>query len=67
MFVGVLRKSCSAKLRKILFSQNSGKYGPEKTPYLNSFHALLCSSFVLDKVTGLRSGHLQHERKMKEV
>ena len=25
------------------FSQNVGKYGPEKTPYLDTFHALIIS------------------------
>ena len=24
-----------------VFGRNTGKYGPEKTPYLDSFHALL--------------------------
>ena len=24
-----------------MFSPNAGKYGPEKTPYLNTFHALV--------------------------
>ena len=23
-----------------MFSQNAGKYGPEKTPYLDTFHAV---------------------------
>ena len=66
LFIGVLRKNCSAKLRKILFSQNAEKYGQGKTLYLDTFHAVLCSSFVLDTVAGLRSVHLQHERKIKE-
>ena len=26
-----------------VFSQNAGKYGPEKTPYLDTFHALIIS------------------------
>ena len=25
-----------------VFSLNAGKYGPEKTPYLDTFHAVLC-------------------------
>ena len=24
-----------------VFSSNAGKYGPEKTPYLNTFHAVI--------------------------
>ena len=24
-----------------VFSQNGGKYGPEKTPYLDTFHAVM--------------------------
>ena len=26
-----------------MFSPNAGKYGPEKTPYLDTFHAVLRS------------------------
>ena len=29
-------------------SWNIGKYGPEKTPYLDTFHAMLLSSPILD-------------------
>ena len=25
-----------------IFSPNAGKYGPEKTPYLETFHAVSC-------------------------
>ena len=25
-----------------VFSPNAGKYGPEKTPYLDTFHAAIC-------------------------
>ena len=25
-----------------IFSQNAGKYGPEKSPYLDTFHAVFC-------------------------
>ena len=25
-----------------VFSPNAGKYGPEKAPYLDSFHAVMC-------------------------
>ena len=27
-----------------VFSPNSGKYGPEKTPYLDTFHGVIVSS-----------------------
>ena len=29
-----------------VFSPNTGKYGPEKTPYLDTFHAVLTVKFV---------------------
>ena len=28
----------------LLFSPNTGKYGPEKTPYLDTFHAVVISN-----------------------
>ena len=28
-----------------VFSPNTGKYGPKKTPYLGTFHAVLCRQF----------------------
>ena len=28
-----------------VFSPNTGKYGPEKTPYLHTFHAVWCIQF----------------------
>ena len=31
---------------KSVFSLNAGKYGPEKTPYLDTFHAVLHSAFL---------------------
>ena len=27
----------------LVFSPNTGKYGPEKTPYMDTFHAVLFS------------------------
>ena len=29
-----------------VFSPNTGKYGPEKTPYLDTFHAVIWTSYV---------------------
>ena len=28
-----------------VFGLNTGKYGPEITPYLDTFHAVFCSDF----------------------
>ena len=28
-------------MKSVVFSPNTGKYGPEKTPYLDTFHAVL--------------------------
>ena len=30
-----------------VFSPNAGKYGPEKTPYLDTFHAVKITSFEI--------------------
>ena len=30
-----------------IFSPNTGKYGPEKTPYLDTFHAVLLSNIQI--------------------
>ena len=30
-----------------VFSPNTGKYGPEKTPYLDTFHAVMFFTFQL--------------------
>ena len=30
-----------------MFSPNTGKYGPEKTPYLDTFHAVLLLTFTM--------------------
>ena len=35
VFIVTLRKKCP-----YLFSPNAGKYGPGKTPYLDTFHAV---------------------------
>ena len=37
-------KKCSVKA----VSPNTGKYGPEKTPYLDTFHAVISSSYKMD-------------------
>ena len=29
-----------------VFSPNTGKYGPEKTPYFDTFHAVIMTPFV---------------------
>ena len=29
-----------------VFSPNAGKYGPEKTPYFDTFHAVIMTPFV---------------------
>ena len=46
-------------LRKSVFSPNIGKYGPEITPYLDTFHAVYDSCFVQQNAarmpTNLRS------------
>ena len=33
-----------------LFSPNTGKYRPEKSPYLDTFHVVCCCKEYLDKV-----------------
>ena len=33
-----------------VFSSNTGKYGPEKTPYLDTFHAVLGFVSFLDSL-----------------
>ena len=38
-----------------VFSQNAGKYGPEKTPYLETFHEVLVRKAILD--TTLTTGN----------
>ena len=35
-----------------VFSPNAGKYGPEKTPYLDSFHAVLLFNYCEVYVRG---------------
>ena len=34
----------------VVFSPNAGKYGPEKTPYLDTFHAVILLSKVHDVI-----------------
>ena len=31
-----------------VFSPNTGKYGPEKTPYLDTFHGVASHAFITD-------------------
>ena len=38
-----------------VFSPNSGKNGPEKTPYLNTFHAMIGQKWVKTKLEWLES------------
>ena len=33
-------KVSNTELNTLVFSLNAGKYGPEKTPYLDTFHAV---------------------------
>ena len=40
-----------------VFSPNAGKYGPEKTPYLDTFHAV-----ILQKIANLMVRHLTWRR-----
>ena len=32
-----------------VFSPNAGKYGPEKTPYLDTFHAVIINRFISNR------------------
>ena len=36
-----------------VFSPNAGKYGPEKTTYLNTVHAVILYSIIMDTQLGL--------------
>ena len=36
-----------------VFSPNAGNYGTEKTPYLNTFHAVIMYYIISDKQLGL--------------
>ena len=38
-----------------VFSPNTGKYGPEKTPYLDTFHAVLCSMSSHSCITSIKN------------
>ena len=59
-FVVGLAKRSVRSMRKIegdieiadidVFSSNTGKYGPEKTPYLDTFHAVLGFVSFLDSL-----------------
>ena len=42
-----------------VFNPNTGKYGPEITPYLDTFHAVSIDCFLFDK-------DLHHERVKKD-
>ena len=42
-----------------VFSPNTGKYGPEKTPYLGTFYAVLFMLFKLDNKTNLAAELLE--------
>ena len=47
VFGNFLRSGFSSKFSTSIFSPNTGKYGPEKTPYLDTFHAV---DFLLNLV-----------------
>ena len=34
-----------------VFGLNTGKYGPEKTPYLDNFHAVYTSAVLISIIT----------------
>ena len=38
--IDALREKCHTEFFLSVFSPNAGKYGPEKTPYLNTSHAV---------------------------
>ena len=44
---GSLREKCPNAEYLSLFSPNVGKYGPEKTPYLDTFYAVVIRGFFL--------------------
>ena len=51
MFDWILHCVKSVKIRSFfwsIFSLNAGKYGPEKTPYFDTFYALLNTSLKVD-------------------
>ena len=41
-----------------VFSPNTGKYGPEKTPYLDTFHAVIRQSLPSSSLTFIRYRNL---------
>ena len=43
-----------------VFSQNTGKYGPEENPYLDTFHAVLCLHTILSASVYLLQKHSGH-------
>ena len=45
------KESCPPTITLTLFSPNLGKYGPEKTPYLDTFHAM-GDNFARRKLSG---------------
>ena len=38
-----------------VFSPNTGKYGPEKTPYLDTFHVVICIAKVFKYVRNIQN------------
>ena len=38
---GVLKNFANFTEKHLCWSPNTGKYGPEKTPYLDTFHAVM--------------------------
>ena len=41
-----------------VFVLNTGKYNPEKTPYLDTFHAMLLKSYTLYLTMSSKNQHL---------
>ena len=42
-----------------VFSPNTGKYGPERTPYLDTFHAVETSTSMIRNLNGNGSSYLE--------
>ena len=42
VFSGLFFLAFGLNTNRYVFSPNAGKYGPEKTPYLDTFHAVIC-------------------------
>ena len=49
-----------------VFSPNTGKYGPEITVYLDTFHAVLLSRDLIFSVNVAHAKYVEEEREKKE-